>query len=412
VNILIVHNFYKQAGGEDQCVAAEAELLASHGHRVVRYDVSNHAIDAMGRVNLAARTVWSRPAARELQDLIRTHRPAIVHFHNTFPLISPSAYYVAQRANVRVVQTLHNFRLGCANALFFRDGRVCEDCLGRAFPWPALLHSCYRDSRAATAAVVTMLTAHRALGTWSREVDTYISLSDFSRRKLIACGLPADKIVVKPNFVSPDPGPGSGGGGYAIFVGRLSAEKGVGTLLDAWRQLNGTLPLKIVGDGPLAPSVRAAIADTDAVEWLGSLPSEAVYRLIGEAMMLVVPSECYETFGRVIVEAFAKGTPVIASAHGSMAELVEEGVTGLQFKPGSADELASAVRRLISDPAGWARMRRAARQAYVAKFTAAANYSALMTIYEQCLAKRAAPGHAEEISAAPEPGVQHLGGHQ
>src|SRR5205814_1104988 len=171
---------------------------------------------------------------------IRAQRPRVAHFHNTFPLISPAAYYAARAEGVGVVQTLHNFRLLCPNALFFRDGKVCEDCLGRPVAWPGVVHGCYRGSRAASAATAVMTAAHRALGTWRTAVDVYVALTEFSRQKFIAGGLPAEKIAVKANFVYPDPGPGAGAGGYAVFVGRLSAEKGVETLLAAWRPLGGS----------------------------------------------------------------------------------------------------------------------------------------------------------------------------
>jgi len=340
MKILAAHNFYKQPGGEDQCVAAEVAMLKAHGHEVTQYFLTNESIDAMNRLQVGSRTIWSGPVFRELRQLFRTHRPQIAHFHNTFPLISPAAYYAAQAENVHVVQTLHNFRLCCANAVLFRDGNVCEDCLGKSIPWSAIVHKCYHDSRAASTTIATMLTAHRVLGTWRKLIDVYIALTEFGRRKLIEGGLPADKIAVKSNFAYPDPGPGAGTGGYAVFVGRLSAEKGVATLLEAWRHLGGTLPLRLVGDGPLAGAVREAAAKDDSIQWLGNVPLEAVYTLVGEATFLALPSQCYENFPRVVIEAFAKGTPVIASKLGGMAEIVDDGRTGLHFKPGDAADLA------------------------------------------------------------------------
>ncbi len=385
MKILVVHNYYQQPGGEDRCLEAEVALLRAHGHEVVPFCAHNDAIDGMSRWDAAARTVWSRPAYRAIRDLIRAHRPQVAHFHNTFPLISPAAYYAARAEKVPVVQTLHNFRLLCPNALFYRDGRVCESCLGKSVPWPGVVHKCYRGSLGASAAVATMLTAHRALGTWREAVDVYIALTDFARRKFIAGGLPAGKVVVKPNFVAPDPGPGTGARGYAAFVGRLSAEKGIDTLLKAWEQIGGRVPLKIVGDGPLAATVAEAATKVPGVEWLGRQPPDAVNAVIGEALAVVVPSRCYETFCRVAVEAFAKGTPVIASGLGAMAEVVDHGRTGLHFTPGDAGELAAAVVRLAADAPEREQMRVAARQEFERKYTAAANYPMLRAIYEKAL---------------------------
>jgi glycosyltransferase involved in cell wall biosynthesis len=383
MRILVAHNFYQQSGGEDQCVAAEVAMLEANGHEVIQYCLHNNSIDAMSRLDVASRTIWSRSAYHEVRALIRAHRPRIAHFNNTFPLISPGAYYAARAENVGVVQTLHNFRLLCANALFFRNGRVCEDCVGRSIPWPSIVHKCYRGSRAASATVASMLAAHRALGTWRRAVDVYIALTDFSRRKFHEGGLPAHKIVVKPNFVHPDPGQGRGAGGYGVFVGRLSEEKGLDTLLNAWKILGGSVPLKIVGDGPMAAMVEEAAKRDLCIQWLGRKPAQEVYALIGEAMFMLFPSNCYETFGRVLIESFAKGTPVIASNLGAMAELVDHGRTGLHFSAGDVDDLASKVRHLMADPAELQRMRRAARLEYEQKFSARSNYHTLMAIYER-----------------------------
>jgi len=388
MHILVAHNFYKEPGGEDQCVAAEVAMLKSHGHQVTQYCLSNNAIDGMGRLELASRTIWSRPAFRELRQMFRTHRPQIAHFHNTLPLISPAAYYAARAENVRVVQTLHNFRLCCANALLFRDGKVCEDCLGRALAWHGIVHKCYRGSRAASSAIATMILAHRMLGTWRNAVDVYIALSEFSRRKLVEGGLHADQIAVKSNFAYPDPGPGAGKGGFAIYVGRLSAEKGVETLLAAWRNLGNGPLLKIVGDGPMGVAVQEAAAHNATVQWLRGVSHETVYELVGEAAFLVLPSQCYENSPRVVIEAFARGTPVIVSGLGAMAEIVDDGRTGLHFKPGDPEDLAGKVRSILADPAKLQRMRQAARQIFDQNFTADANHAILMAIYERAIDSR------------------------
>ena len=385
MNILVAHNYYKLTGGEDQCVAAEVALLRGHGHHVTHYCLSNDTIDGMRRLQLAGRTIWSRQAFLEMRRLIGALRPQVVHFHNTFPLISPAAYYAAHAEGVPVVQTLHNFRLICVNALLFRDGKPCEDCIGKMSPWRGVAHNCYRDSRAASAAVAAMLTTHRLLGTWRNAVDAYIALSEFSRRKFIEGGLPANKIAVKFNFVYPEPGTGDGNGGYAVYVGRLSPEKGVETLLKAWRAIGKAVPLKIAGDGPLAPAVQEAAAQNPAIQWLQGVAHEKVYDLIGAATFLVLPSQCYEgALPRVVIEAFAKGTPVVVPRHGAMAEIVD-GNNGLCFAPGDAEDLAARVRSIFANASAQKRMRRAARETFDRNFTAEANHEALMAIYAQAV---------------------------
>lgn len=268
MEILIIHNYYQQSGGEDQVFTAEANLLEAQGHQVLRYTVHNDAVANINPMTLAGVTVWNRAIYRDLRQLLRQEKPQVVHFHNSFPLISPAAYYAARSEGVPVVQTLHNYRLLCPNAVFFRDGQVCEDCLGKFVPWPGVVHACYKESRATTGMVAAMLTVHRVLQTWTETVDLYIALTQFARQKFIQGGLPAEKIVVKPNFVHPDPGPGEGRGGYALFVGRLSPEKGIGILLTAWEKLRGKVDLKIVGDGPLAPQV---VKDVGRLPGVGGL---------------------------------------------------------------------------------------------------------------------------------------------
>lgn len=381
MRILSVHNRYQIRGGEDESREAEERLLQQMGHEVETYEENNDRIADLGAVRTAIKTVWSMEAYKTLRHQLKAQVYDLVHVQNFFPLISPSVHYAAHAEGVPVIQTLRNYRLLCANGFFFRDDRVCEDCLGKFVPWPALLHSCYRGSRAATGVLTTMLTTHRILPTWNEMVDKYITLSEFARDKFIQAGFPAQKIAVKPNFVYPDPNPGEGLGGYALFVGRLSPEKGINTLLTAWQQLGKKVPLKIVGEGPLAPQVAEAVSLDRGIEWLGRRSLPEVYELIGNAAFLVFPTIGYETFGRVAIEAFAKGTPVIASQVGAIAELVESNRNGLHFCPGNPEDLAIKVEWALTHPQEMAQMRLEARSEFETKYTAKENYKRIMEIY-------------------------------
>lgn len=380
--ILLVHNYYQQPGGEDQIFSAESSMLEKHGDRVFRYTVHNDRIKGMNSLTLARSTLWNKTTARELRELIRKVRPDVVHFHNSFPIISPAAYYAVKAEGIPLVQTLHNYRLLCPNALFFRDGHVCEDCMGKFVPWPGILHACYRGSKAATGVTAGMLSAHRVLRTYSRMVDIYVALTDFARQKFIQGGLPAKKIAVKPNFVDPDPGIGDGQGGYALFVGRLSLEKGVNTLLAAWGKIGSKIPLKIVGDGPLATRVAEASRRIPGIEWLGHKPRQSVLDLMKGAAALIFPSILYEGFPVTIVEAYSVGLPVIASNLGGMSSIIEHNHTGLHFRHGNSEDLAVKVDWAFSHRAELECMRREARQIFDQKYTADQNYEKLIEIYE------------------------------
>jgi glycosyltransferase involved in cell wall biosynthesis len=376
--VLSVHNFYRQPGGEDRVFADEASLLEQHGHTVVRYQEQNRRIAGVG-ISASGSALWSNRSFRRLRSALRAQACGVVHFHNTFPLISPAGYYAAAAANVPVVQTLHNYRLICPAGTLLRDGAVCEKCIGRV-PLPALIHGCYRGSRPATAAVAAMLAIHRVGGTWRRMVDAYIAPSEFARKKLIAGGLPPERIVMKPNFVAPDPGAGTGRagrepGGYALFAGRLAEEKGVRTLLQAWERLGNAIPLVVAGEGPLG-------AREGPVTFIGQQPREKIFALMRNASILIFPSICYECAPLTVIEAFACGLPVIASNIGSIPEFVDHGRTGLLFRPGDAEDLGRQVRWTMEHPDRLALMRQAARREFETKYTAERNYKMLTGVYE------------------------------
>jgi glycosyltransferase involved in cell wall biosynthesis len=378
VKILLVHNYYLQPGGEDQVFSAEAEILRAHGDQVRVYTIHNSRIASMGKVRLARSTIWNRQVAGELSALLNDFIPDLVHFHNTFPLVSPAAYVAVRRLGIPVIQTLHNFRLLCLNGLFLRNGRQCEDCLGRMVAWPGVRHRCYRQSRQASGVMATMLAIHKWRGTWQSAIDTYVALSEFARVKFVAGGLPAERIVVKPNFLPQDPGIGAHEGKFALYVGRLSPEKGITALVRLWDQLNPGFPLRVVGSGPLETLAASAPSN---IEWLGWQPREQVLAAMKDASFLVFPTEWYEGFPMVLLEALATGLPVIASRMGSVPEIVEDSVSGMLVSSGDPANWLRALHWAISNPNELAAMGRRGRRAFESHYSPEIGYRRLMEVY-------------------------------
>lgn len=384
MNVLLVHNHYRYAGGEDAVLEAECRLLEGAGHRVSRYARHNDEIREFSprrRVALLWEATWSRISYREIRALVRRQRPDVVHVHNVVPLITPSVYYACRDERVPVVQTLHNFRLLCPSALLLRNGRICEECPQHSLA-RSVRHACYRRSRVQTMAVARMLSVHRRMGTWQSKVDAYIALTRSCHRTFAQYGVPAGRLFVKPNFLASPPEPSSRHQGFVLFLGRLSVEKGLHTLLRASQRFRD-IPLKIAGDGPLREELRctAKANALEHVDLLGHRPASECLDLLGAARFLVMPSEWYETFGLTLVEAFACGKPVVASRLGAMAELVEHGRTGLLFEPGNAQDLADKVRWMVENEDVAMEMGRNARAVFEEKYTAERNYEMLIGIY-------------------------------
>jgi len=388
MKVLLVHNRYRHSGGEDEVVLRESELLRSSGHEVQEYTRHNSEIvedGILSKAKMAMRALWAWDSVSRLRSLLRREKPDIVHFHNTFPLISPAAYYACQLEGVPVVQSLHNPRLICPAATLYREGTACEECVGRVVPWPGVVHACYHNSHVQTAVISGMLAGHRILGTWRDQVDAYIVFTEFFRQKFIRAGLPREKIFVKPHFLGADPGMKQIIGDYALFLGRLAPGKGVRTLLEAFELLQNAIPLHIVGDGPLRGELEAqkSRACLSSVSFHGWLPREQTLKMMRGARFLIFPSGGSETFGLTIIEAFGSGLPVIVSRLGSMAELLEEGKTGLYFASGDPNDLASKVLWAWTHVNEMEVMGRAARAEYKAKYTAERNYQLLMEIYSR-----------------------------
>ena len=390
MRVLLVHNRYVMPGGEDRVFESEAQMLSQFGEEVSTLEEQTvYPQGVLQKIGLATNSLWSREWYRKLRVRLEEFRPDVVHIHNLFPVISPSIYYACRRARVPVVQTLHNYRLSCPGAIYYRDGRVCEECVEQG-PLHSIRYGCYRGSKWGTASVALMLEGHRRAGTWKSMVDCYVALTEFAKQKMVAAGLPAEKVRVKPNFVLPDPGERTGTGEFALFVGRIEEQKGVLPLLEAWKRLPRPIRLVIVGDGPYAPRIKATIEEHNLlnVEYRGAVSRSEVVSAMKGARVLVFPSEWYEGFPMTIAEAFACGVPVITSRLGSMEEIVQDRRTGLHFNPGDPDDLARTIAWAWSHPQELETMGHAARAECEEKYTVKRNFEILTDIYRSVISCR------------------------
>lgn len=407
MRVLLVHNFYQSSSpsGEDVVFRNELELLKKNGIDVITYTRHNDEIlhyNILNKFTLPFKNIWSKKTYREIKSLIKKEKPDVAHFHNIFYLISPSAYDACKESGIPVVQTLHNFRMFCANGLLMRNSRVCEECMSSKKNyllfvnsyWIKLLinaikYGCYRNSRIYTLPVAFMEFYHWIKRTWFDKVDAYIALTEFGRRKFIEAGVPGEKIFVKPNFFPDPPEPDYSRNNYALFLGRLSPEKGVNVLLDAVKHLSANsysaLQFKIVGDGPLKVLIEneAKARGIQNIELTGRKDFNSAMELLKHSKFIIIPAICYEGFPMVIREAFACGKPVIASNLGAMAELVEDGKTGLLFESGDSEDLAEKIQWMIEHEDECIQMGRNARSVFEEKYTAKRNFEILMDIYRR-----------------------------
>lgn len=388
MKVMLVHNFYGSSSpsGENQVFEAEKKLLKSRGHEVFEFTRHSDEIRALGTwgdVRGALATPWNPWMYQAVKDAVSRFKPDVVHVHNTFPLLSPSLFKAIGHTSARVL-TLHNYRLFCPAAIPMREGKVCTQCLDACSALPAMRHGCYRNSRIATVPLALNVALHRFLGTWTTQVDAFITLSVFQRELMIKAGLPSDKVFVKPNFHPGNPPtiPWAERSPCVVFAGRLTAEKGVVNLLRAWQAWGQGAPeLRLVGDGELRPTLERMAAGLP-VQFLGQLPAEKARAEIANALLVVLPSECFETFGLVVVEAFAFGTPAAVSNLGPLPSIVRHGESGVVFEAANPESLLKTLRAVWQAPSVLERFGQGARQAFELHYNEDANYQQLTHIYQ------------------------------
>jgi glycosyltransferase involved in cell wall biosynthesis len=386
MKFLLVHNRYKHKGGEDAVLESERRMLLKMGHAVSEYHRDNREISesvSLRNLVVASRTLWAQDSFDAVARILEERRPDVAIVYNFLPLVSPSVFYACREAGVPVLLHLPNYRLLCPAGAFYRDGHVCEECVEHSL-WRSVIHGCYRDSRLATAPVAMMLAVHRWKKTWTEAVDGFLAQSHFLRRKMTEGGIPEEKIFYKPNFLEEDPGESTARADFALFVGRLSQEKGLETLLRAWSHLRTPVPLRIAGNGPLRAALEALAAPLGGgnITFLGEVPRTEVLSLMKQTRLLVFPSECYEGCPITMLEALACGVPLLASSLGAIRELIDEGRTGLLFRPGDPEHLADRVAWVWDHPDELEKMGHAARAEYEAKYTMERNYDLLLKICE------------------------------
>lgn len=397
MRVLVIHNRYRQYGGEDAVVESEVALLKRNGMEVRELIMDNDSPrkeSVVDFVRVGWNSAWSSPSFKRVVEVCREFQPDVAHVHNFWLRWSPSVHSACQSQGVPTVQTLHNFRLFCLNGLYKSDGEVCTECSGKS-PWRGVMKRCYRDSFLASAAVARMITVNRMRGTWEKDVDSFVALSEHSREMYVAGGLPAERIVVKGNFVE-DAGAGEcppSQSDEIVFAGRLATEKGVEVLIDAWAKggFSQRTRLTIIGDGPLRESLmhqaRELGLDHARVRFLGQRPVSDVRARMSQARAVVIPSLFFECFPRTLVEAYSLGRPVIASNIGALSELVTDRV-GMIFPPRNADALSQTIGKLFDEPAYADRLGSQARETYLQNYTPEHAFRALRGVYQGAIDRK------------------------
>jgi glycosyltransferase involved in cell wall biosynthesis len=393
MKILQAHNIYQQAGGEDVVVEAEKQLLEDHGHDVVQYIRHNNAIKQPAqKIRLLFSAHYSRRSRKDFGNWLRTEKPDIVHVHNFFPLITPAIFDACRYFEVPAVLTLHNYRIIYPNGLLMHNGQIDERPLHKS-AYSCVKDKVYRDSLLQTAVVAHMIEYHKRNNTWNSKVDGLITFTNFSKSKFVEYGIKPEKLSIKPNFIQDQPNIAklnheARHHEFYVFVGRVSKEKGVETLIDTWQKLPDKIPLVIIGDGPQAASLREKSRSNPNIIWKGYQKKDITLAYIKQAKALLFPSVWYEGFPMTILEAFSLSTPVISTNIGSQAEIISDGYDGMHFKVGNAEDLAAKIKLIEEEPGLPKNLGDNARRTYLSKYTPDINYQILQGIYESVLEKK------------------------
>ncbi|MVM33715.1 glycosyltransferase [Spirosoma sp. HMF4905] len=385
MRVLLIHNYYQQAGGEDTVFQQEADLLREHGLAVETITFTNESFDgtALSKLGAATRSLYNTKSANRVKQAIDRFRPDVVHIHNLFYTATAAVIRAAKQRGVPVVMTVHNYRLVCVNGLLMREGKIpCETCLSQLVPLAGIRHACFRQSHLQSAQLSFITLLHKLTGIW-RSVDRFVVLTDFARQKILSSSLrlSPSQVVVKPNFV-PDVGYADPRQrqDYFLFIGRLSPEKGISTLLEAAQKK--VFRLKIIGDGPLNEDVSRVAATLPHVEFTGWQDRSTVLEALKTCRALIVPSVWYEGLPTVILEAFATGTPIICSDQDNLNQIVVDGKTGLLFKTGNSDDLNRVIDRLSQQPEQLELYAQTSRQEYK-RYSKEASYQAIIRLYNE-----------------------------
>ncbi len=387
MNILLIHNRYLFAGGEEEVLRSEAKMLEMKGHRVYIYERSNEELsqkNLLGKIVFVGRDLlFASKTYQDINHIVKEFKPDIAHLHNLFYMMSPSLLVALAKHRIPLVQTLHNYRYLCAAGTFFRNGKICEECLTSSRA-KSLTYRCFKNSFMHTWFLKRLIDRLWSGDYLRKYVKRFIALSQFSRQKFISNGFDAAQVTVKSNFLSDDPGVGIVKEKYALYVGTMQPYKGVMTLLKAWQRFPDNYQLKLVGDGPLLEQLKA-FNQHPGVSFLGRCGQTQVLDLMRHSSVVVLPSECYENFPRVIVEAYACATPVIASRIGAITELIDEGKTGFLFEPGNDISLHAAIKKLLTDKDLVTTIGQHARLMFEQRYSMQVNYEQLMTIYRDAM---------------------------